>query len=586
MKIQHLHRLLKRQIKKSGLFANKSENLTGFLDLVDDAYRSSDNDLLHLEHILEESSKELFKTNQALVLERDSTQTQLEHIVNNVKGVIFQTDLEGNFKYLNKAWTDLTGISIQDAIGKNFRIFLKGDNRIEQKKLDRLFSSKLSKYQNVFQYIDKDKIEKWVELTVSFTKDILGFHDGTIGTITDVTSIKRTEINLQKANKAKDEFLSAMSHDIRTPLNAVIGLSNILLMENHAPEQTENLSGLKYSSEHLLGLVNNILDFNKIKAGKIQIEKKDFSISNLLEAIKVNFQFQAEEKDIEFTIIKDKNIPDNLIGDSLRLSQVLNNLLSNAFKFTESGRIVLEINNLGYESNIQSLRFKVIDTGIGIPLSKQNMIFEGFNQAEIHTSRKYGGTGLGLTICKNLLKMQNSVLELVSEAGSGSTFWFDIRFNTTDQSNENTPTLIFGNPNFSRLELRILIAEDNKLNILILEKLLNHWCTSFKIAINGKELLDEYNNNEYDIILMDLQMPILDGYDTTKRIRNLPDTRKSQIPIIAVTASAQIDIKEKAERYDMNGFLTKPFNPAELYAILEFYAKSSNLLRQFKSLQA
>lgn len=577
MNIQHLHRLLKRQIKNSELLKNKTEKLTGFLGLVDDVYKSSDDDLLHLEHILEEISKELLKTNQALMLKRDTTNTQLEHIVNNVKSVIFQTDLEGNFKYLNKAWTDLTGIRIQDAIGENFRIFLKGDNRLEKKKLAILFSSNLPKYQNIFKYIDKKKREKWVELIVSFKKDNLGFYDSTIGTITDVTSIKRTEINLLKAYKTQDEFLSAVSHDIRPPLNADTGLSNILLIEDHAPEQTESLSGLKYSSEYLLGLVNNILDFNKIKAGKIQIEEKGFSIFNLLDAFKANFQFQAEEKDIEFTIKKDENIPNNLVGDSLRLSQVLNNLLSNAFKFTHSGSIILEINNLGQEGLTQSLRFKVIDTGIGIPLSKQDMIFEGFNKAEIHNSRKYGGIGLGLTICKNLLKMQNSVLEVISEANSGSMFWFDIGFKTTDQSKENTPSLIFGNSNYSRLELRVLIAEDNKLNILILEKLLVHWCINFKIAVNGKELLDEHDNNEYDIILMDLQMPIIDGYEATKKIRNFPDTRKSQIPIIAVTASAQIDIKEKVERYDMNGFLGKPFNPSKLYAILEFYTKTQTL---------
>lgn len=566
------HRLLKRQLKKSNLDILGNPEWAKFLSAVNEAYKDFDKDVLHIENILEESSKELFIANQKLIKERDKTKTQLENIVNHIGGVIFETDLRGNFTFLNSAWTAYSGFPIEDSIGKSFRDFLKGENIAGNKKFNELFSLEKKYIKFIFKNVRNDEL-MWFEVKSKLIKDDKGIPYGFIGTITDITNLKDIEIKLKKASKSKDEFLSTMSHEIRTPLNAVTGLSNILLLEEHLPEQTENLKALKYSSEHLLGLINDLLDFDKIKSGKLKISEEDFSLNYFLENIKSHFSIRTQKKKLDFIINKENEIPTNVIGDKLKLTQIVENLLSNALKFTEKGSITLNIKNLGINKNKIELEFKVIDTGIGIPKDKQKTIFESFMQASAETSIKYGGTGLGLSISKKLLKLQGSNLKVKSTLGKGATFSFKIKYKVSNRLNLYEPEMIKMQPNYEPLSLNVLVAEDNKMNVLIIKRFFINWHVNFKIAPNGEELLSIYENSDFDVILMDLQMPLLDGYQTTKVIRNLPDANKASIPIIALTAFAQTDIKEKTRRYKMNGFLGKPFNPEELYSLLKFYSK-------------
>lgn len=522
------------------------------------------------EKTLEEKSAELFYVNQQLVSERDRTKTKLETIVRNVEGVIFESDLKGNFTFLNQAWETYSRCSVEESLGKNFTHFLKDENIEGDQTVSHLFFGDIQNLEFILKNFQLESV-RWYKVKFRMNKNSFGKNIGYVGTIIDITNLKTTEIELQEASEAKDRFLSTMSHEIRTPLNAVTGLANILLMDDHMPEQEENLKALKYSGEHLLGLINDLLDFSKIKSGKLKLVEKEFNLEVLLKNIHSNFAHKADKKELQFEVKWCNKTPFLVIGDGIKLSQVLKNLLSNSFKFTERGGIKLTVNNLGVKNNRVDLEFKVIDTGIGIAKEKQETIFESFMQESAETSVKYGGTGLGLAICKRILKLQNSDLEVVSEPGKGSTFSFTLSFKISNRLSTYTPDLIQTQPTYKPLHLKILVAEDNKMNVLILKKFLQMWKVDYTLAYNGEEVIEIYNKKDFDLILMDLQMPVMNGYEATKVIRGFSDKDKANIPIVALTAFAQADIKAKIQKYRMNGFMSKPFNPIELYNLLATY---------------
>ncbi|MFT4781145.1 MAG: PAS domain S-box-containing protein [Psychroserpens sp.] len=574
------HRLLKRQLRKANLNLLANPDFAIFLNSVNDAYNSFDKDVKHVENILEESSKELFVANQKLRNERDVSKTKLENLIDNVKGVIFETDLNGNFTFLNTAWEEYSGFTIENSIGKSFKDFLKGISIEGNKEFSALFS-KDNKYIEFIFHKEKEGKLMWFELKCKLIKGHDGLSKGFTGIMVDITNLKSTEIELHKASKSKDEFLSTMSHEIRTPLNAVTGLTNILLMEDHLPEQVINLKALKYSGEHLLGLINDLLDFDKIKSGKMKVNEKVFSLNNFLENIKSHFVLRTQQKGIEFDIINENQLPNNIIGDKLKLTQIINNLLSNALKFTATGSIIIKIKNLGISHNKINLQFKVIDTGIGIPQERQGSIFESFMQANSETSVKYGGTGLGLSITKKLLNLQGSDLNVESEEDKGSNFSFQITYKVTNRLNLYEPEMVKIQTDYEPLNMNVLVAEDNKMNVLIMERFLEKWKVNYKIAFNGKEALEYIQNSEVDfnLVLMDLQMPELNGYQTAEIIRSLEDETKANLPIIALTAFAQTDIKEKTKLHKMDGFMGKPFNPRVLYELLKKYSNKPNIVK-------
>ncbi|MFT5846984.1 MAG: PAS domain S-box-containing protein [Psychroserpens sp.] len=570
------HRLLRRQLQKADLNLLANPEFTNFLNSVNKAYSSFDKDIKHVETILEESSKELFGANQKLRNERDVSKSKLENLIDNVGGIIFETDFDGNFTFLNSAWEEYSGFTIENSLGKSFKDFLNGIIIDDKKNVSQLFSKDKKYIEFLFQ---KEKDEKllWFELKCKRVIGYDGLYKGYTGIMVDITDLKSTEVELQKASKSKDEFLSTMSHEIRTPLNAVTGLANILLMEDHLPGQVVNLKALKYSGEHLLGLINNLLDFDKIKSGKMKVNEKVFSLTNFLENIKSHFALRTQQKGIEFNIINENQLPNNIIGDKLKLTQIINNLLDNALKFTATGGITIKIKNLGINYNKINLQFKVIDTGIGIPKERQVSIFESFMQANSETSIKYGGSGLGLSITKKLLNLQGSDLNVDSQEGKGATFSFQITYKVTNRLNLYEPEMVKILTEYEPLHMNVLVAEDNKMNVLIMKQFLEKWNVNYRIANNGNEALDHLQNSDisFNLILMDLQMPELNGYQTAKIIRNLEDKTKANLPIIALTAFAQTDIKEKTKRYEMNGFMGKPFNPAKLYQLLKEYSNTT-----------
>jgi len=373
--------------------------------------------------------------------------------------------------------------------------------------------------------------------------------------------------NAENANRIKSDFLSMISHEIRTPINAIIGLAYIMENENNIYSFRENIRVLNSSANNLNVLINDILDFNKIEIGKIDIEKIPINIKSLADELYIMNEIKAVEKENKFLIHFDENIPEFVIGDPLRISQILTNLISNACKFTKNGKVELFIHLIKIESENAYVQFRVSDTGIGIDKEKFDLIFEKFVQSDNQITRKYGGSGLGLAIVKMLLKLMNSEINLTSELGKGSEFSFELILPITKLNGEKK------NVNHNELldleGLKILLVEDYPTNILVAKKILNSWNVEVEVANNGLEALEIFQPNKYHLILMDIQMPEMDGYECTEHIRKID----SQIPIIALTASSSMSNYEFALSKGMNDFILKPFNPTELYQKIMKYHK-------------
>ncbi len=380
-----------------------------------------------------------------------------------------------------------------------------------------------------------------------------------------ISQLEETTTELEKSTKAKSEFLATMSHEIRTPMNAILGMTHLLKQDNPRKDQLEPINILDFSGKTLLSLIDDVLDFSKIEAGKIEFEKVEFDLNNLINVILESFRSTAKNKDIDLKVEVAEQVPGRLIGDPARLTQILNNLFSNALKFTEEGEVKLEVRVLQHEHEQASIQFAISDTGIGIDEKRINTIFDSFTQASQNTKRLFGGTGLGLTISKQLTELQGGTISVESEEGVGSTFTVELEFGVAQQPEVST------NGSQGKIEgssllkgVKILLAEDNVVNQKVMTRFLERWEVEMKVVNNGKEALDAIQECNFDVVLMDLQMPEMDGYEATEKIRKLDDPYKRKVPIIALTAAALKEVREHVYAAGMNDFVTKPFNPADL----------------------
>ncbi len=364
---------------------------------------------------------------------------------------------------------------------------------------------------------------------------------------------------------AKSDFLSTMSHEIRTPMNAVIGLTHHLIDSHPRKDQMSSLRTLKFSSENLLRLLNDILDYNKLEAGGLVLEDNFIDLKSLGANLVNGFSAIAEEKSTVLEFYFDPKLPSLYEGDEGRLTQVLSNLIGNAIKFTKEGTVTVSMTHVQRDPEDIAIRFAVKDTGIGISQMDRQKIFERFNQANTSINRTYGGTGLGLAISKKILELQGVQIQLNSELGKGSEFYFIMRMKLSKGHRQkiSKPSLLV-DPLKGK---RILLVEDNAINIMVAQRFLEKWHCKVDLAENGQVAVEKYEKDKYDLILMDLQMPVMDGYQATTKLRALG----AQLPILALTAAALIDFEKQMKETGLTDFVVKPFHPDHLYAKLIKY---------------
>jgi PAS domain S-box-containing protein len=493
---------------------------------------------------------------------------------NTTSGVVIN-NADGEIEWVNGAFEKITGFDIGDVRNQHLGDVLQGeltDVSIIQKGRE-LSRNKQSFEVDLLAY-RKDRTPMWITVINSVILNKQGTVDKYIEVVIDISSKKKVELELIAAkeealqlSRAKDMFISVMSHEIRTPLNAVIGMSHLLLDGAKLESQQENLEVLKFSSDNLLTLINDVLDFTKIETGNVELEHSEVHLRDMIQSISASLQYKTKEKNIYLQAQINDNVPEVVMGDSTRLSQIILNLASNAVKFTDQGGVTIGLEAIDQTRKKVRIRFSVTDTGIGIASDKLNTIFESFKQADSSTTRKYGGTGLGLAISKRLIELHDSRINVDSVPGEGSTFWFTITFNKTDNKKSNNTNVETG------LNISVLVVDDNQINRLLINKILTKWGATIDFAENGLQAVNKIESQKYDAILMDIHMPEMGGLEATQIIRNKPEPYFKQLPIIALTASMLTSQMGDIGNAGMNDYILKPFEPKILFEKLSKYQK-------------
>ncbi|OFX50019.1 MAG: hypothetical protein A2046_01905 [Bacteroidetes bacterium GWA2_30_7] len=514
------------------------------------------------------------------------SEIKFKHLVHqSVDGIALVND-SGIIIEWNKAQEIISGISASNAIGNyiwdiqyiTLPTELKNNEFKEKIKSSvtqtlRYGTSKLFYNVTENRIVNNGEIEKYIQVSVFpiniENKLMLGYISRDITKQKEYEDKLKLSMNLaEEANQAKSKFLANISHEIRTPMNGILGFTEILLNVEKDAKKTEMLSLIKTSGETLLKLINDILDLSKIEAGKISIINKEFNLNELIESVVSSFKIVAESKNLTLTYRNIDNFLDNVIGDPLRIKQVLVNLISNAIKFTSKGEIKIYFNITTSLNNFLIFSLKIEDSGIGISKESLNKIFEEFYQE--NESDKVQGTGLGLSIVKRLITMMNGTINAESIVGKGSTFFVEIPFELPDNNlvNKNvTKQEVYNNLQ----NLKILVAEDDLTNQHLINAIAKSKKWNLDLVENGKLAVEKYQNNKYDIVLMDIQMPVMTGIEATQKIREIEENTGKHTPIIAFTAYAMINDKNRCINAGMDEYLSKPINFKELYKIIDKY---------------
>lgn len=495
------------------------------------------------------------------------------------KGVSI-SDRTGRVKWVNEAITKIFGYTFKELEGKRIGDVVKGkETDLKQLNQARVEARKNHPYNLELKVYKKNQTPLWVSVSNTPIYDENGAIEREIEIINDITERKLAEEQILAAkeealqlSRAKEMFLSVMSHEIRTPLNAVIGLTNILLEEEKLDHQIQTLNLLKFSSDNLLNLINDILDFSKIEVGKMELERKRLNVKQLIKDIADSLSFKVNEKGISIKYFVDSDVPELVRGDKTRLYQILINLINNAIKFTDEGYVKISVYLKSVDEQNTYLHFEVEDTGIGIPEDKFDDIFESFTQAAANTSRKYGGTGLGLTITKRLIELYGGQISLRSTLNEGTIFYFDLKFDNFKESENQSNNQITE----QKLEMKakILVVDDNEINRILAKKVLSKFELECFTAEGGIEAIERLKEKDIDIVLMDIHMPDMTGYEVVEKLRAIDDDYYRNLPIIALTASVMHDDIETIYAHGMNDFQLKPFKPDELIAKISKYIKS------------
>jgi PAS domain S-box-containing protein len=605
------HRLLERQLKKylPG-YPEVSAEWEALLSAVSNSYDHSDNDRLLMETAMRESSDELMSKKEAVnqMLARQShvletlkeaastlfpdrpslenedllqladvvqeeigkrqiaetrkaqSDQRLLDIIESLNLGMARYDLEGRLTQVEPRFAEIFERKEDEMIGLRSSDFsvrhdLETGSPIEFYLTSKVFESPYRKSSGELT---------WMLCTTAPLFDEAGRVEGGVIVVFDISARKKLEQEMIEARKAAEAglelrktILANVSHELRTPVNAIVGMSALLASTSLNDQQREYLKTMRFSSDGLLVLIDDLLDVSRIEAGKVELEELEFSMQENFSELTKSLRLRAEEKGLLFEWNLDERIAPRLLGDVHRLNQIITNLIGNAIKFTPQGKVRLEITQVGESNEMQGIRFSVIDTGIGIAAERQTAVFQAFAQEDNSTTRKYGGTGLGLSISKRIVEMMGGELKLTSEKNAGTTFSFEVQLK---KSAEGSVVVKEFKPNLEGS--RILLVEDNKVNQFLANALLKSWNAQVDISEDGLDALDRMRNVNYDLVLMDLQMPIMDGFEATEQIRN---ELNSKVPIIGLSANALNGERERSLEKGMNEYVSKPFQPEVLY---------------------
>jgi PAS domain S-box-containing protein len=560
----------------------------------------------------------------------------------SIPGMVFTTRPDGYCDYQSQQWVDFTGIPMAEHLGDGWNKLLHPDDRPRAYAAWRSAVEERAPYDLEYRVRRRDGQYEWFKVRGEPIRDAAGKIVRWFGVAANIDAMKRTEAALEQArqaaesaNVAKSQFLASMSHELRTPMNAILGMTDLALGEPLPPTVRDFLQTSKESADLLLKLLNEILDFSRIEAGRFELETLPFPLRKTVEQVVKTLAVRAKENRLELILSVAEDLPDRFLGDPLRLRQVLMNLVNNAIKFTLQGKVVVRVERVGQETtdlgpgirdrilcsqmndqsasfNLQSpipespspqplapspcLRFSVTDTGIGIPADKLEKIFAPFTQADSSTTRRFGGTGLGLAISQRLVNLMGGHIRVESQVDQGSTFYFTIPLAVSEEPVDEEES-IADDPNLirdlqasassdddprmlsaPRRVLRVLLAEDTPANQKLVLHILKKRGHRVEIAESGLQAIERLAEEDFDAILMDVQMPDMDGFQATAKIRNLRDARKARLPIIAMTAHALKGDRERCLAAGMNHYLSKPLNAVELIEVVERLANNGNEL--------
>lgn len=542
---------------------------------------------------LSKLNRQLVQSNNELVASEEEIRVNLEQIsalresleirerqyrelVENASDMIYELGPDGKFTFVNAVMEVHSGYSKEELLGKPYWELIHEDDRTDT---IQFYRTQLKECREVsyreFRMHSKNG-DLWVGQNVRMFFEGKYAHKVSV-VARDIALRRQAERALQEAKekaenatRIKSDFLSMISHEIRTPMNAIIGLTNLLLEDKLTVRQQENLKLLKFSGENLLTIINDILDFSKIEANKIEIEKVDFDLKEIIQRTVNMMEHRLFGKDVEVKVFYDSTLPQYFKGDPVRIVQIITNLLGNAVKFTEEGEVRLVVEALERKGTLVTFRCTVMDTGIGIAPDKIDTIFESFSQAGNNITREYGGTGLGLTITRRLINLMGSDIAVKSIPGEGSSFFFNLTLEegqkpSEDKNSNDLATIV------QERSIYILLVEDNRVNQMVALNFLQNWGIHTVVANDGKEAVELIKEKRYDLVLMDLQMPVMNGYEATRAIRSMSDPYFQNIPIIALTASAMIEMREKVLTTGMSDYMSKPFHPGDLQRIISKY---------------
>lgn len=497
----------------------------------------------------------------------------LLHLTEQVPGALYQfvLDKEGQmkFSYLSPGIKELLGIKEGEL--KDFSDISLAINKVHPEDIALVLTSTVTSARTLkpwnCQFRVREKTDgqfKWVYGAAKPEQlesgDVVWY-----GYLTDITDQKKFEENLksareqaERASQIKSEFLSMISHELRTPLNAISGSVYTLLQDDHTSHQASALNTINFAVDNLIIMINDLLDYQKIEAGKLTLENNPMNLKEVVNQVVKGLEFHAKDSRNKLVLNIQEELNQDVKGDKVRLAQVLNNLVTNALKFTNNGEVEINVKLIENSEEKIKVYFSVKDTGIGIAKEHQSRIFNQFDQIQHSFSKKYGGTGLGLSITKRLLEQMDSQIGLESELGLGSTFFFEIVFEKTKkqtlpiQQKENVSSLPFS-------KIKLLMAEDNDVNALVLGKIIKKWGIDYDRVNNGQEAVDAVKNEKYDCVLMDIQMPVMDGFEATRLIKSISD-----VPVLALSAAAKQDLIEKIDQSGFTGYVSKPIDASEL----------------------